>query len=121
MVFECKRIGAIFLVLVDLHRDKSTKVKKKNLRTSLFVIRDKCAPKHQRPNALVPFAALNINLLADIRQSIGSFSLRFPRPSPVNKHLKMSDLGLTLGDLSPDFGSVYLGRSTSVHNGEPSD
>ena len=52
MVFECKIIGAIFLVLVDLHRDKSTKVKK-NLRTSLFAIRDKCAPKHQRPNALV--------------------------------------------------------------------
>ena len=27
MVFECKIIGAIFLVLKDLHRDKNTKVK----------------------------------------------------------------------------------------------
>ena len=35
------------------------------LRTSLFAIRDKCALKHQRPDALVPLAALNINLLAE--------------------------------------------------------
>ena len=28
---------------------------------------------------------------------------------------------MTLGDLSPDFGSVYLGWSLSVHDDEPSD
>ena len=74
-------------------------------------------PHTPTPKCSFTLVALNINLLAEQmlneRYSAGyqapvfGFSLRFPRPSPANKHLKNR---VTLGDLSPDFCSVYLGR-----------
>ena len=64
MVFECKIIGAVFLILKDPHRAKNTKVK------TFTYLQAFCHPGQMCPHTPTPkcsctLAALNINLLAE--------------------------------------------------------
>ena len=63
MVFECKIIVAVFLVLKDLHRDKNTKVK--TYVPPGFLPSGINVPPHTKAQCSCTLAALNINLLAE--------------------------------------------------------
>ena len=117
MVFECKIIGAIFLVLKDLYRDKNAKVKNFTY-LQAFCHPGWICPHTPTPKRFCTLAALNINLLAEqklkvskhIRQEIfgrvSGSSIRSVRPLsfPAPPLLTSAWKWVTLGDLSPDFG-----------------